>query len=87
MTTTKAQNQINKYFEKVVANQFEADNGILQTENQLAKKLQIENNYFTCFIKHSHNLTESQYYGMDWVNDLCLSYEEMLDHYEDIKFQ
>ena len=87
MTTTKAQNHLNKYFKKVQDSRFDEENGVLQTEKQLDKKQKIEDNIYDRFVIASAKLTEDQYNGLEGVEDLCFSYEEMLEDYEYTKFR
>jgi hypothetical protein len=82
MSIKTAQNQLNKYLAKGQEIRFEEENDIKQTEKQIAKKTQIEDNYFERFIKASSKLTEEQFYSLENVYDLESSYEEILKEAE-----
>lgn len=80
MITKIAQNQLNKYLDKIQENRFEEENDIKQTEKQLERKETIENNMFNRFVSTASKLTEEQYYSLEEVGELCFSYEDVLNN-------
>lgn len=82
MKITTAQNQLNKYLDKVQENRFEEENNIKQTENQLDRKDTIMKNMFNRFLIKSLKLTEEEYYNLEEVGQICFSYEDVLQEAE-----